>query len=227
MDNPGFEKCSANMEKWEPSNGRVYNVSIYGSAPKLYYALSCGMRHLGIFDDKASAYDKARQDAFGAQPVREGQEGKALAEARRCLDRDQWCKTTTIDLTTVRTLVNALASQPDPAAEIAELRKDRDDLEAKWVEAVGYRARAHAAFERAESELAGLREALEPFGAIYRVFYAEEPDDKAISLGRWAEMIPNKPARFYADARFTVADFRKINAALANTADRGQEEKGK
>lgn len=46
---------------------------------------------------------------------------EAIDEARRCLERDQWCKTTTLDHKTVRKLVAALAA-PSPSAVDGKFR---------------------------------------------------------------------------------------------------------
>lgn len=66
MANPGFAKCSSSMEKWSPEPRREYYLSIYGPADEQYFALSCGMRHLGMFDDANAAYAKALSDFNGA-----------------------------------------------------------------------------------------------------------------------------------------------------------------
>lgn len=109
-------------------------------------------------------------------------------------------------------------AQPDPAAEIARLRKAYDGLWATWVESRARHLAAEARAERAESELAVIREAKHgPFGYLVMPIGLDEE--------HWRlQDEPETDPEYVCLPMFTEAD---PFAALANTADRGQEEKGK
>jgi hypothetical protein len=69
------------------------------------------------------------------------------------------------------------------------------------------------------AEVERLREALKPFAAGTDVFFADDPDDRVVSLGRWhgGEPLSQELPRLYADIALTVAHFRRARAALSPT----------
>ena len=83
-------------------------------------------------------------------------------------------------------------------------------------------APAIARAERAESELAVIREALEPF-ADFGEFM--EVETEGFSDTDRLNLVPEESDVVIGD--LFVAAFRRARAALANTADRAEEEKGK
>ena len=125
---------------------------------------------LRVATDMADSYS-ALEARLTAQPVRDGQEGKAdqavdiahqwaMASYNKALGRDFE------DFEVFKRQLRALyASQPDPAAEIAEnISRLKADLKAER-----RASRKNAAdAERAESELAVIREALELYREAVR-----------------------------------------------------------
>lgn len=186
----------------------------------------------------------AALESTPAQPVREGQEGKAEPVAWRFKHKhvvnDRWRFNDKPPEGEPWTCGEPLyASQPDPAAEIAEHRRENERLRAtmrlhagdtisldndartaneeaaRWMdEALADRARA----ERAESELAVIREALEPFKRLGELLELETEGFVDSDVLNVTPKIA--PDTIIGD--LTFGHFR----ALA-TADRGQEEKGK
>lgn len=195
----------------------------------------------------------AALESTPAQPVREGQEGKAEPvwfgfDENTGEFTGEYSFVKPHDTRGMVPFVRALASQPDPAAEIAKLKDPNAahvmmlrgeiakptecqirhlypkvdsafvDLEKALlalVDADHSATKAIARAERAESELAVIREALEPFARIADEYSAEEDDDFQV----WKDFD-------VLGATLPLKIFRRARAALANTADRGQEEKG-
>lgn len=160
--------------------------------------------------DSAAKEILAALESTPAQPVREGQEGKAEPVAWRAVVEElvDAMRRYGLDVDTdapprhremMRKAEALLASQPDPAAEIAKLRQAYDGLLTTWAESRERHLAAETRAERAESELAVIREALE----------------EIINYSGGADNALEDPYVM-----------ERARAALANTAHRGQEEKG-
>lgn len=163
--------------------------------------------------DSAAKEILASLESTPAQPVREGQEGKAEPVAWLIHDREdeyygrgadtvRFCPLLPEEEDAGVTASPLYASQPDPAAEIAELRQEIADLRLSDAhicqQAADYLVRA----ERAESELAVIRERATVLVEALRWYAGDGSTYDGIDVGQ------------------------RARAALANTAHRGQEEKG-
>lgn len=173
----------------------------------------------------------AALESTPAQPVREGQEGKVT-----CYN----CEGTGFAYSQLDERTEEcghcdgsgfLASQPDPAAEIARLKSEIIAADADRVAsrtALGLATRRAA---RAESELAVIREALDFVEAECLTVRCEEypiadtgDADVGWEVVQYYMAKPNE--RVIARGNTPLAAIGNARAALANTADRGQEEKG-
>lgn len=152
----------------------------------------------------------AALESTPAQPVRVGQteldEIEAAIGATGLIIQGLGSRTIVPVAVVSRLLEMARASQPDPAAEIAKLRGYVLHWQTKCQDTRREQLEATARAERAESELAVIREAAAALLADLDRTLVFAKDDRITTA--------------------TNASVKRLRAALANTADRGQEEKG-
>lgn len=98
--------------------------------------------------------------------------------------------------------------RPDQQIIVGSHEGLQDDL----IAAATVIASLRASLTRVEEERDEAREALKPFVIGAHLFYSEDPDDRAVSLGRWFGDDPFQ--RFFGDTRLTVADVRRGYVAL-------------